>query len=39
MKNMSTSFWVRCRTRTLNIGDRKGIDMDHEYSVVEYLVL
>jgi hypothetical protein len=39
MKNMSTRFKVRCRTRTLNIGDRKGICMDHQYSVVEYLVL
>jgi hypothetical protein len=23
----------------LNVGDRKGIAMDHQYSVVEYLVL
>jgi hypothetical protein len=27
------------RKHTLNIGDKKGIGMDHQYSVVQYLVL
>jgi hypothetical protein len=37
MKNVGKE--ARCRAQTLNIGDRKGISMDHQYSVVKYLLL